>query len=62
MKVQDAINKARLDAIRGNYERLKGRDDWATLSKDEKFAHMTLESGMSRQALMPYLKELGIEI
>lgn len=62
MKVQDAINYARLDAIKDNYERLKEREDWATLSKDEKFAYMTLECGMSRQALTPYLKELGIEI
>lgn len=62
MKIQNAINKARLDAISENYERLKQREDWATLSKDEKFAHMTIECGVSRQALTPYLKEMGIEL
>lgn len=62
MKVQDAINNARLDAIKTNYEQLKDRDDWVTLSKDEKYAHMTIECGISRQALTPYLKELGIDL
>lgn len=62
MKVQEAINKARLEAIQANYERVKAQEEWGSISKDMKYAYMTLECGLSRQALIPYLKELGIEL
>lgn len=62
MKIQEAIDKARLDAIRENYERLSSMPEWADLSKMEKYARLEIECGCSRQTYLPYMKEMGIEI
>lgn len=62
MKIKEAEYQARLKAIRDNYEMLSSRDDWASCSKIEKAAMMELECGMSRQALAPLIKELGITL
>lgn len=62
MKIQEAMDKARLDAIRENFERLSSSPEWDSLTRVEKYARMELECGCSRQTYLPYLKEMGIEI
>lgn len=62
MKIYVAMENAKTEAIRKNYEHLIAAPDWSGLSKMEKYARMEIECGCTRQTFMPYLKDMGLEL
>lgn len=62
MTIKEAEIKARVQAVKENYERLSKREDWATMPKTQKNALMEIECGMSRPTLTLILRDLGIEL